>query len=151
MADFHGGRGTGDFDVRWIHGEPGEALIQTHAYDEHTYLLRQSKTVTFEAPFLYLLFGNDRAILFDTGATKEPDRFPLRATVDGIVSSWLTAHPRDGYELVVAHTHSHGDHIAGDAQFADRPDTTVVPGRPSNCASAARWSPWPCVCATTSS
>ncbi|MEU6095029.1 MBL fold metallo-hydrolase [Streptomyces sp. NPDC047079] len=26
----------------------------------------------------------------------------------------------------VLHTHAHGDHIAGDAQFADRPATTVV-------------------------
>ena len=30
------------------------------------------------------------------------------------------------YELVVAHTHGHGDHVAGDAAFADRPRTTVV-------------------------
>ncbi len=34
--------------------------------------------------------------------------------------------PRDGYQLVVAHTHGHGDHVAGDEHFADRPDTTVV-------------------------
>lgn len=27
---------------------------------------------------------------------------------------------------MVAHTHGHGDHIAGDAQFADRPRTEVV-------------------------
>lgn len=25
------------------------------------------------------------------------------------------------------HTHGHGDHVAGDGQFADRPDTTLVP------------------------
>jgi glyoxylase-like metal-dependent hydrolase (beta-lactamase superfamily II) len=27
---------------------------------------------------------------------------------------------------VVAHSHGHGDHVAADAQFADRPDTVVV-------------------------
>jgi glyoxylase-like metal-dependent hydrolase (beta-lactamase superfamily II) len=130
MVDFSGGPVAGDLHVRWIHGtaakDGAEAPIQVQAYDEHTYLLRQSKTVSFEAPFMYLLFGNDRAMLLDTGATKEPGTFPLRNTVDGIVASWLADHPRSGYELVVAHTHGHGDHIAGDAQFADRPDTAVV-------------------------
>ena len=38
----------------------------------------------------------------------------------------LPPHPRDGYGLLVLHTHPHGDHVAGDAQFAGRPDTVVV-------------------------
>ncbi len=49
---------------------PGEPPIQVHAYDPHTYVLRQSKATNYEAPFLYLLFGNERAILLDTGATE---------------------------------------------------------------------------------
>lgn len=122
---------TGSLDVHWIHGsrrsrDDHDPLIQVHAYDEHTYLLRQSKAVTYEAPFLYLLLGNERALLLDTGATKDVDRFPLRETVDSILDTWLAAHPRDDYELVVAHTHGHGDHVAGDHQLADRPGTTVV-------------------------
>ena len=28
--------------------------------------------------------------------------------------------------LTVAHTHSHGDHVAGDKQFKEKPNTTVV-------------------------
>jgi hypothetical protein len=67
----------GDLNVRWIHGSlPGgrasEPKFQVHPYDPHTYLLRQSKTVSYEAPFLYLLFGNERALLLDTGARKRP-------------------------------------------------------------------------------
>ena len=119
-----------DLDVQWIHGtrrrQPPDPLVQVHACDPHTYLVRQSKAVTYEAPFLYLLFGNERAILFDTGATRDVARFPLRATVDQLVDRWLADNPRDGYELVVAHTHPHGDHVAGDAQLADRAATTVV-------------------------
>ncbi len=42
------------------------------------------------------------------------------------MTGWLAAHPTPGYGLLVAHTHGHGDHIAGDGQFADRPDTEVV-------------------------
>ena len=30
--------------------------------------------------------------------------------------AWLEAHPCAGYQLVVAHTHAHGDHVAGDAR-----------------------------------
>jgi hydroxyacylglutathione hydrolase len=108
---------TGDLDVRWIHGAPGEPTLQVHAYDDRTFILRQSKAVTFEAPFLFLLVGDDRTLLLDTGATKNPDTFPLRDTVDGLLGDC---------ELIVAHTHSHGDHIAGDEQFAGRPRTTVV-------------------------
>ncbi|WP_345282984.1 MBL fold metallo-hydrolase [Kitasatospora albolonga] len=97
-----------------------------YAYDEHTLILRQNKAVHFEAPFLFLLFGAERAVLIDTGATASPEYFPLRATVDGLIDQWLAAHPREGYRLVVLHTHGHGDHKAGDPQFADRPDTELV-------------------------
>ena len=122
---------SGSLDVRWIHGSPSkrhgtDPLIQVHAYDEHTVVLRQSKAVSFEAPFLFLLFGNERALLLDTGATEDPALFPLRETVDGLVAQWLVQHPRTDYELVVAHTHGHGDHVAGDGQFADRPATRIV-------------------------
>ena len=121
----------GSLDVAWIHGTPSKQLdtdpkIQVHAYDAHTYILRQSKDVSFEAPFLFLLFGNDRALLLDTGATEDPGLFPLRETVDGLLERWLAKYPRPDYELVVAHTHGHGDHVAGDLQFADRRNTRVV-------------------------
>ncbi len=66
-------------------------------------------------------------MLLDSGATKDPAVFPLRATVDGLIAEWLGRNPREGYELVVAHTHGHGDHVAGDEQFAGRAATTVVP------------------------
>jgi hydroxyacylglutathione hydrolase len=100
--------------------------FQVHRYDPHTYVLRQSKALTTEAPFLYLLFGAERAVLFDTGASKKTVGNPLRETVDEVVEAWLAEYPREGYELVVAHTHGHLDHVEGDAQFADRPATTVV-------------------------
>ncbi len=130
--DFVTGAPTaGSMDVRWIHGAPvrrrsSDPPIQVHYYDQHTIILRESKSVSYEAPFLYLFFGNDRALLLDTGATKDPAKFPLRPTVDRLVAEWLARYPREAYQLVVAHTHGHNDHVAGDAQFAGRPDTTVV-------------------------
>lgn len=114
-----------------------------HAYDPHTFVLRQSKAVHYEAPFLYLFCGNRRALLLDTGATADPERFPLRATIDRILGDWLAAHPREGYQLVVAHTHAHSDHIAADPQFLDRPDTVVVPGDVDSVCSFFGFGDWP--------
>jgi glyoxylase-like metal-dependent hydrolase (beta-lactamase superfamily II) len=140
LIDFTaGGPQSGDLDVAWIHGSESakhntDPDIQVHAYDEHTFILRQNMAVNYEAPFMFLLFGNARAVLIDTGATASADFFPLRRVVDGLVETWLAAHPRDGYGLLVLHTHPHGDHVAGDAQFAGRPDTVLV--------DAARDSAW---------
>jgi glyoxylase-like metal-dependent hydrolase (beta-lactamase superfamily II) len=112
-------------DVRWIHGSPSggpaEPAIQVHAVDDATFILRQSKDVHYEAPFIYLLCGVARALLLDTGAVPAGD---LRRTVDEL----LAPKERDvtDYALVVAHTHAHGDHVAGDGQFTGRPRTTVV-------------------------
>lgn len=115
----------------WVHGAPPgrpctDPPLQVHHVDERTVVLRQSKALTYEAPFLFLLFGTHRALLLDTGDVADPGRMPLRATVDRLVDEWLRRHPRPGYRLVVAHTHAHGDHVAGDAQLAGRPDTDVV-------------------------
>jgi glyoxylase-like metal-dependent hydrolase (beta-lactamase superfamily II) len=123
--------GPVNLDVRWRHGsrrrsrDTGPA-IQVHACDDATFILRQNKAVHYEAPFLYLFCGADRALLLDTGATAEPGRFPLRTTIDGLLAGWLASHPRAGYELIVAHTHGHGDHVGADGQFDGRPATTVV-------------------------
>jgi hydroxyacylglutathione hydrolase len=127
-----GGIAPGNLDVRWIHGSEAAKYntdpdIQVHAYDEHTYILRQNMAVHYEAPFMFLLFGDSRALLLDTGATANPRFFPLRRTVDEIIDGWMASRARPvDYGLLVLHTHSHSDHTAADTQFADRRNTTIV-------------------------
>ena len=75
-----------EIDVAWIHGSPSaeqniDPAIQVFDYDEHTVILRQSMSIDREAPFLFLLFGNTRAVLIDTGATASADVFPLRRAI----------------------------------------------------------------------
>ncbi|HEU0054842.1 MAG TPA: MBL fold metallo-hydrolase, partial [Longimicrobium sp.] len=114
------------FPERWIHGAPdcaaaAEPPFQAHWFDDRTCILRQGKCVTFEAPFLFLLWGDEAAMLIDTGG--EPDAggdFPLRETVEALLAK------RPPVPLLVAHTHSHGDHVFGDRYFADRADTRIV-------------------------
>lgn len=130
--DFPDGGAVPNLDVVWMHGSEAAKYntdpdIQVHAYDEHTYILRQNMAVHYEAPFMFLLFGGSRALLLDTGATANPQFFPLRRTVDSIVDAWLVDHPHpDDYGLLVFHTHAHTDHTAADNQFADRPNTVVI-------------------------
>ncbi|GAB3886824.1 MBL fold metallo-hydrolase [Terrabacter terrigena] len=127
MADR--GRVPLDTDVQWIHGAPSprrrhDPPLQVHQLAPGTVLIRQSKDLTYEAPFILLLLGAERALLLDTGAV---DGTALRRTVDRLLDRHAATPAGDtAYALVVAHTHGHGDHVAGDAAFVDRPHTTVV-------------------------
>jgi hydroxyacylglutathione hydrolase len=115
----------GSFPAQWISGGPDcgtEPAIQIHAYNPDTYILRQSLCTNFEAPFLYLLFGSDKALLLDTGA----GGIQIYAAVKGLVDAWLLANGKSSIELIVAHSHAHGDHVAGDSQFNGKPNVTVV-------------------------
>jgi hydroxyacylglutathione hydrolase len=124
------------FDVEWIHGFPDctknkDPPIQVYQNDENTFIMRQNKCiepeVSFEAPFMYLLFGDRRVMLLDTGASRSPMIFPIGSTVAEIISKWLAAHNLDSIPLVVCHSHSHGDHTQGDDQFINFNDVTIVP------------------------
>jgi hydroxyacylglutathione hydrolase len=114
--------------------------------DPDTVQIRQPKTSHWEAPFLFLLFGRERALLLDTGATGDEKMFPLRGTVDALVEEWLRRHPARftrPYRLVVAHTHAHRDHIAGDELLAARPATVVVGTTPAEVIAFFGFHAWP--------
>lgn len=124
----------------WINGAvPGEPQTQVQEIDPDTFVIRQSVHTNFEAPFLYLFFGADRAILFDTGA----GGLQVRPTIDAVIARWSAAHGNRRVPLVVAHSHAHGDHHQGDVEFKDRPDTTLVGLRPENVAAAFQIADWP--------
>jgi hydroxyacylglutathione hydrolase len=114
----------------WIHGaadckQNSDPSIQVVQYNYNTWILRENKCTNYEAPFMFLFLGHKKALLMDAGATKDENQFPLRATVNNLVSKWEKA-TNTQVELIVAHTHSHGDHTAGDIQFKNTPNTTVV-------------------------
>ncbi|GAA1162493.1 hypothetical protein GCM10009630_70910 [Kribbella jejuensis] len=93
------------FPAHWDDGtDPSTPDHQVHWYDDRTAIIRQALHTNFEGPFLYLLLGESRALLLDTG-TGHAD---LPALVDELV---------DEQELVVAHTHGHSDHVGGDGGF----------------------------------
>jgi len=117
-------------DQHWIHGSEAcanntDEPIQVVQYDTNTWILRQNKCSNYEAPFLYLFIGRNKALLMDTGATKDENQFPIYKTVSAIINSWQVKQNRS-VELIVAHTHKHGDHYAGDDQFRNKANTTLV-------------------------
>ena len=128
------------FHEKWIDGTgSSEPETQVQALDSDTFVIRQSVKTNFEAPFLYLLFGQDRVLLVDTGA----ENGVIRPTVDRVIHEWLVAHHKDQLPLIVAHSHGHGDHIAGDAAFRDRPNTTVIGLEPADVATFFGIRNWP--------
>ena len=121
------------FPKHWVDGtNPDEPQLQVHRYAEHTWILRQSVLTDFEGPFLYLFVGQERGLLVDTGAG---GGVPLRGTIDHLIGT--------GFPLVVAHSHAHRDHVADDAQFIDRPDTTIVAHGPEDVAHFFGINDWP--------
>ena len=120
---------AGQLPGQWYAGGAdcaGTPPLHVQAYNADLYIMRQAACTSYEKPFLYLLFGHDKALLFDTGA----GRIDVAPTVDTLVRAWLARNGRPALNLVVAHSHAHGDHVAGDSQFVGRPRTTVV-GRDS--------------------
>jgi hydroxyacylglutathione hydrolase len=118
----------GSLDVHWNEGASDcsatpQDTLQVHNYEPQTFILRQSPCADFEANFIYLLIGSDKALLIDTGAVADPKAMPLAKTILELLPD------KDGKKLplLVVHTHRHLDHRAGDPQFASLPSVQIVP------------------------
>src|SRR5271166_3782110 len=106
----------GTLPAAWATGGPNCLELpawQIHEYNPAFFILRESGCTHYEKPFLFLFFGKERALLLDTGSGEAQT---ARAVSD-VVTKCLKRNQRQSIPLVVAHTHSHGDHIAGDKQF----------------------------------
>ena len=108
---------TNGFPAKWIDGTAcsTDPKIQTWALTSDTFILRQSLCTNFEGPFMYLLVGSTKALLVDTGT----GGVDLRGAVTTLLGGKQV-------DLVVSHSHGHGDHISGDGNFQNQPNTTVV-------------------------
>jgi len=122
----------------WIHGTENcdgnrDKKIDVLSIDAKTYILRQSKCSSYEAPFIYLFIGSKKIAIIDTGATEDANLFPLFKTIienksanaksDSIVKM-------SDQNVLVLHTHSHGDHHEGDKQFRGYKNITIIEPSP---------------------
>ncbi len=119
----------GSMAVRWNEGAPDCAAtpqppLQAHAYERRTWILRQNPCVDFQARFMYLLVGSERALLIGTGDGADPVRMTLAATVLGL----LAEQDAPDLSLVVAPTHNDRDRRADDSgPIADTGARTMLP------------------------
>src|SRR6476469_7908602 len=63
----------GQLPTNWYAGGAncaGTPPLHVQAYNADLVIMRQAACTSYEKPFLYLLFGRDKALLFDTGAGK---------------------------------------------------------------------------------
>jgi hydroxyacylglutathione hydrolase len=115
----------GTLPRQWMTGGPRCIEMpdwQVHEYNEDFYILRESGCTNYEKPFLYLIFGRDRALLEDTGAGMAD----TRSIVQHVIGAWLKRKGRASIPLVVMHSHGHGDHVAGDPQFQNQAGVEFV-------------------------
>jgi hydroxyacylglutathione hydrolase len=116
---------VGHVPTNWYAGGrdcAGRPDFNVQAYNDDVFILRQAACTNYEKPFLYLIFGTERALLLDTGA----GNVDVATPVDTLVRAWSKRHGNAPLQLVVAHSHAHGDHVAGDSQFVGRANTVVV-------------------------
>jgi len=116
----------GTLPKSWITGGPKCMEVpdwQVHEYNPDLYILRESGCTHYEKPFLYLFFGSEKVMLVDTGSGDAD----AAGIVSEVIAKWLRRNQRNAISLIVAHSHSHDDHTAGDARFANLPNTTMVP------------------------
>lgn len=118
------------FDAHWDPGaedcsKQAHPPLEVYRYDARTYVIREDLCSTWEAPFIYLLIGDERALLIDTGDVADPKLMPLADTVLAL----LPQHDGKRLPLTVVHSHTHLDHRAGDPQFQGLADVQVVPAQ----------------------
>jgi hydroxyacylglutathione hydrolase len=132
----------------WIHGSPNCESNQDPAIDvleagPGTYVLRQNKCINVEAPFIYVFFGEHTVFVQDTGATKSAEEFPVYATIKGLIDENFSGNEDSKPTILVTHSHGHGDHTAGDGQFAGQENVVLIEDDLEAVAEHFELSKWP--------
>lgn len=132
----------GTLPVHWLTGGPNCVTVpdwQVHEYNEDFYILRESGCTHYEKPFLYLIFGQEKALLEDTGAGD----VHIAPFVTDLLAKWAKRKNRSPVSLLVIHSHGHGDHTAGDAQLQKLAEVEFVAATPAAVQKAAGIASWP--------
>lgn len=113
---------------KWRHGatkckSDASPALDILKVNETSYILRQNKCLTFEAPFIYVLVGRDKVLVLDTGAVEDEKDMPLAKVVNDIIAK---SNNPDKKQIIVAHSHTHSDHYSGDKLFSGQENVTFV-------------------------
>lgn len=133
---------------QWIHGSQDckvnkDPAIEVFQYDESSYVLRQNKCLSYEAPFIYVLIGDEKILVVDTGATENAKKFPLYKTIQTLNQKHSAQRKTNEREIIVIHSHSHSDHYGADPQFAGQANVTVVAANKAGINNFFSFKKWP--------
>jgi len=136
----------GALPLKWMTGGPKCMEIpewQVHEYNPDLYILRQSGCTDAEMPFLYLFFGKERGLLWDTGSRNGN----LAPTFQRVVHNWLERNHRASIPVIVMHSHSHSDHTFGDSAIQALHDPaipiTFIPAKVTDTQAFFHIASWP--------
>ena len=111
----------------WIHGsanckDNNDPSTDVYRHDDKSFILRQNKCLTYEAPFIYVLSGSEKNLVLDTGALKESSTYSLYEELARV----LGEESLSSKTTLVLHTHGHSDHTKGDKAFEQRENVTLI-------------------------
>lgn len=129
---------------KWIHGSENceansDPDIDIYAHDQATYIFRQNKCQTFEAPFIYVLAGSNKVLVLDTGDLEDSPDFSLLQALRSVLGQETV----ETKAILVVHSHSHGDHRRGDTQFEGKSNVTIVESTHDDVKSFFGFNEWP--------
>lgn len=128
----------------WIHGSEDcdsnqDSVFDVYKHDEHSFIIRQNKCLTYEAPFSYILVGKEKVLVIDTGALSDKPKFSLYTELEKVIGKQELAMKK----ILVVHSHSHSDHYTGDAYFDGRNNAEVVKTSAKSVRTFFDFSNWP--------
>lgn len=129
---------------QWIHGSldcgaDKQPAHDIYKHDENSFIIRQNKCLTFEAPFIYVLVGEQKILVLDTGDIRESSEYSLFE----VLKETLGNDRISGKQWLVLHTHGHSDHFMGDSAFKNRPNVRLVTTSASDVHRFFAFNTWP--------
>ena len=111
---------------QWIHGSSDcdsnqDSAVDVYQHDVNTFIIRQNKCLTFEAPFIYVLVGKHSILVLDTGALEDTE-FSIYKVIENTLGKEIL----DKRKMIVAHSHGHSDHHQGDVHFDGLSTVTLI-------------------------
>jgi glyoxylase-like metal-dependent hydrolase (beta-lactamase superfamily II) len=128
----------------WIHGSENcntnqEPVFDVYRHDDNSFIIRQNKCLTFEAPFSYVLIGEQKILVIDTGALSGNPEFSLYTELKKVIGK----NQLETKKMLVIHSHSHSDHYKGDIYFNGNKNVEIVKTSASNVRSFFSFNDWP--------
>ncbi|WP_285162872.1 MBL fold metallo-hydrolase [Shewanella goraebulensis] len=128
----------------WAHGAldcnaDNQPAHEVYQYDPNSYIVRQNKCLTYEAPFIYILVGENKVLILDTGALNRDADFSFYEEIQTVLGSNMIANK----ELIIVHSHGHSDHYQGDKSFEGEKNTHLVMPSSSAVQQFYQFDKWP--------